>query len=62
MHEELAKYEGATSNEDSVEELADLLEIIYVVATVYDITMEEFEMIPLDKAKKRGRFYDRIFF
>jgi predicted house-cleaning noncanonical NTP pyrophosphatase (MazG superfamily) len=61
MHEELAEYEEATSNEDSVEELADLLELIYAAANTYGTTIEELEKIRIHKAKKRGGFDERIF-
>jgi len=61
MHEELSEYEEATSNEDSVEELADLLELIYAAANTYGTTIEELEKIRLEKAKKRGGFDERIF-
>ena len=60
MHEELAEYEEATSNEDSIEELADLLELIYA-ANTYGTTIEELEKIRIHKAKKRGGFDERIF-
>ncbi|WP_210471094.1 nucleoside triphosphate pyrophosphohydrolase [Sporosarcina sp. 6E9] len=61
MHEELAEYEEATSNEDSVEELADLLELIYAAANTYGTTIEELEKIRIHKAKIRGGFEERIF-
>jgi len=46
MHEELAEYEEAVTNEnseDAIEELADLLELIHAAASVYDLSMEELE-------------------
>ena len=61
MHEELAEYEEARTNEDSIEELADLLELIYAAANTYGTTIEELEKIRLDKAKKRGGYDERIF-
>ena len=61
MHEELAEYKAATTNEDSIEELADLLELIHAATNVYDISFEELEKVREDKAKKRGGFDDRIF-
>ena len=50
-----------TTNEDAIEELADLLELIHAAAAVYDTTFEELEKIRVDKAKKRGGFDERIF-
>ena len=61
MHEEFAEYEETSSNEDAVEELADLLELIYAAANTYGATFEELEKIRVDKAKKRGGFDERIF-
>ena len=61
MHEELAEYEAATTNEDAIEELADLLELIHAAAAVYDTSFEELEKVREDKAKKRGGFDERIF-
>ena len=61
MHEELAEYETATSSEDALEELADLLELIHAVTEYYDSTVDELEQIRADKATKRGGFEERIF-
>lgn len=61
MHEELVEYEAATTNEDAIEELADLLELILAAAAVYDTSFEELEKVREDKAKKRGGFDERIF-
>ena len=61
MHEELAEYEEAATNEDAIEELADLLELIHAAAAVYDTSFEELEKVREEKAKKRGGFDERIF-
>lgn len=61
MHEELAEYEAATTNEDAIEELADLLELIHAAAAVYGTSINDLERIRKDKAKKRGGFDERIF-
>lgn len=61
MHEELAEYEATTTNEDAVEELADLLELIHAAAVIHNTTFEELEKVRVDKAKKRGGFDERIF-
>lgn len=60
-HEELAEYEEAATNEDAIEELADLLELIHSAAAVYDTSFEELEKLCEEKAKKRGGFDERIF-
>lgn len=61
MYEELAEYEDAATNEDAIEELADLLELIHAAAAVYDTSFEELEKVREEKAKKRGGFDERIF-
>lgn len=61
MHEELAEYEEATTAKDSLEELADLLELIHVAAAHHGATVEALETIRADKAAKRGGFAERIY-
>lgn len=61
MHEELDEYESAKTDEDSVEELADLLELVYAAAAVHGATADELEEVRREKAEKRGSFTDRIF-
>lgn len=45
----------------SKEELADLLEVIYSIASKYGWNLEEVEKIRADKNKKRGGFEKNIF-
>ena len=48
--------------EDSnVEELADIVEVIYGILDSMHVSREEFEKIRIAKAEKRGAFKDRIF-
>ncbi len=47
---------------ENVEELADLLELIYAIATHNGISKQELENIRDDKLKKRGGFEKRLFF
>ena len=54
--EELKEYQEATSNEEAIEELADLLELIYAVLPLHDSTMEELEKVRIAKREKRGGF------
>lgn len=61
MHEELAEYEAATTNQESIEELADLLELIYAAVNVHGGSIEELEAVRKEKAEKRGAFNERIF-
>jgi predicted house-cleaning noncanonical NTP pyrophosphatase (MazG superfamily) len=56
LDEELKEYQQASSNEEAVEELADLLELIYAVLPLHDSSMEELEKVRLAKREKRGGF------
>lgn len=61
MHEELAEYEAAETKEETIEELADLLELIHAAAAVYGTSFEELEKVRTEKAEKRGGFEERIY-
>ncbi|MGB5945852.1 nucleoside triphosphate pyrophosphohydrolase [Paenisporosarcina sp.] len=56
LDEELKEYQQAFSNEEAVEELADLLELIYAVLPLHDSSIEELEKVRLSKREKRGGF------
>ncbi len=56
LEEELLEY----LKSDNVEELADLVEVIYALLKFKGVTLEEFEKIRLVKAYKRGAFEKRI--
>lgn len=56
LNEELAEYQESKS----MEELADLLEVIRAVAAARGSSIEEVEAIRQDKAEKRGGFEKRI--
>ncbi len=56
LHEELAEY----IESDNVEELADLVEVIYNILAFKNIDIKEFERIRLEKVNKNGSFKDRI--
>jgi predicted house-cleaning noncanonical NTP pyrophosphatase (MazG superfamily) len=60
-YEELDEYCSAESNGEAVEELADLLEIIYALAKHHDSSIEEVEAVRKEKAEKRGGFEEKIF-
>ena len=55
--EELAEYH----KDQNIEELADLLELIYTAAIARGYTLEELESVRAEKAKKRGGFENKIF-
>ena len=56
LNEELAEYQESKS----MEEIADLLEVIRAVAAARGSSIEEVEAIRRDKAVKRGGFEKRI--
>lgn len=56
LDEELAEYH----KDQTVEELADLMEVIRAVAVARGYTLEELEQIRANKAIKRGGFGKRI--
>ena len=55
--EEVNEY---TESKD-VEELADLLEVIYRIAELRGVNSDELDEIRKDKAKKRGKFESNLF-
>jgi hypothetical protein len=56
LDEELAEYH----KEQNVEELADLLEVIYAAAKARGYTLEQLEAVRAEKASKRGAFEKEI--
>lgn len=57
LGEELKEY----NESGEVEELADLVEIIYAIAEHKGVSVDEFEKIRLSKKEKRGGFEKRLF-
>lgn len=56
LNEELSEYQESKS----MEELADLLEVIRAVAKARGSSIEEVERIREEKARKRGAFSEKI--
>ena len=56
LMEELKEYQQEASNEEAIEELADLLELIYAVVPLHGSNMEELEKVRLAKREVRGGF------
>ena len=56
LNEELAEYQESKS----LEELADLLEVMQAVVKARGWTLEELEQVRSDKASKRGGFEKKI--
>ncbi|KML30441.1 MULTISPECIES: nucleoside triphosphate pyrophosphohydrolase [Priestia] len=59
--EELQEYIEAQTHQDAIEELADLLEVMHALAAVHGATPKQLEKVREGKAKKRGKFDDRIY-
>lgn len=56
LDEELAEY----YKDQNVEELADLIEVIYAAAIARGYTIEQLEKVRAEKAEKRGCFQKKI--
>ena len=56
LNEELAEYQ----QDKSIEELADLLEVMYAVVAARGYSVEELERIRLEKSEKRGAFEKKL--
>ncbi|WP_407270376.1 phosphoribosyl-ATP pyrophosphohydrolase [Radiobacillus sp. PE A8.2] len=61
LGEELQEYLEADNDQDSLEELADILELIHALANTHGASIDEVEEIRQQKAEKRGGFNDKIF-
>lgn len=57
LDEELAEYH----NDQNIEELADLLEVIYAATLARGYALEQLEAVRAEKAVKRGAFTKKIF-
>ena len=57
LDEELLEYH----KDQNIEELADLLEVIYAATIARGYTLEELETVRTEKAAKRGGFANKIF-
>ncbi|MCD5324449.1 MULTISPECIES: nucleoside triphosphate pyrophosphohydrolase [Pontibacillus] len=61
LQEETDEYINAEDDQSAVEELADMLELMNVLAEQHGSSMEEVEKVRKEKAEKRGSFYDKVF-
>lgn len=59
--EELTEYLAAASNEEALEELADLLEVIYSLAHIHGESFEMIEELRKQKRIDRGGFDEKIY-
>lgn len=59
LNEELEELYNATP-EETIGEIADILEVLYALAETKGITVEEIEKVRLQKKEERGGFKERI--
>lgn len=57
LSEECAEYQA----DKTIEELADMLEVMYAIAEAKGYSVEELEKVRAEKAEKRGRFKEKIY-
>lgn len=57
LTEECAEYQA----DKSLEEMADVLEVLYSIAVARGYSVEELERVRAEKSEKRGGFADKIF-
>lgn len=57
IQEEVKEY----SESNNIEELADIVEVIYGILETKNISLEEFENVRKSKVQKRGAFKEKIF-
>lgn len=56
LNEEVAKYQA----DNNIEEIADILEVIYAIAKSKGYSVADLEKVRSDKAQKRGGFEKKI--
>ncbi|MFD0944051.1 phosphoribosyl-ATP pyrophosphohydrolase [Savagea faecisuis] len=61
LHEELKEFEEAETQTDALEELADLLELVYAASRALDSTPAQLEHIRIQKEEARGAFHEKLF-
>ena len=57
LQEEVNEY----IEDNNVEELADIVEVIYGILNSMDVSIEDFEKIRISKQEKRGAFNKKIY-
>lgn len=57
LNEECAEYQA----DKSLEELADMLEVMHAIAEARGYSVAELEQVRAEKAEKRGGFQDKIY-
>ena len=57
LREEVREY----IEDNNIEELADIVEVVYGILNSMDVSIEEFEKIRMGKQEKRGAFVKKIY-
>ena len=57
LNEEVAEYQS----DKSIEEMADVLEVLYAICEARGHSLEELEQVRKEKSDKRGAFKERIY-
>ncbi len=61
LNEELQEYLEAMEDSHAVEELADMLELIYSLVEVHNSSFDELEEVRKEKRQVRGGFNERVY-
>jgi predicted house-cleaning noncanonical NTP pyrophosphatase (MazG superfamily) len=61
LEEKLVEELGEYQKSKSIEELADILEVIYRISELKGTTKEQLEEIRQNKSKERGAFKDNLY-
>ena len=61
LYEEIAEYQAAQTDEEALEELADVLELLHALARQHGADISEVERVRRQKAEERGAFDDKIY-
>ncbi|MET3833451.1 putative house-cleaning noncanonical NTP pyrophosphatase (MazG superfamily) [Paenibacillus sp. DS2363] len=61
LQEESDEYVKAASDQEALEELADMLEVIRALAEVHGANAAQLDKLRADKAEARGAFQERVY-
>ncbi len=61
MQEEALEFQKASTREEAVEELADILELVHAAIHVYGVSYEQLEQKRIQKRLYRGGFSEGIY-
>ncbi|WP_315370774.1 nucleoside triphosphate pyrophosphohydrolase [Paenibacillus xylanexedens] len=61
LQEESGEYVNAASDQEALEELADMLEVIRALAEVHGANAAQLDKLRADKTEERGGFQERVY-